>query len=60
MNSKYADNLFLFEKTAAGVSCEKHVIYDGPNSFTKNSVKYIARKDFSRGTGMQGKGERKK
>jgi len=44
--SKHADNLFLFEKNAKNVNCVKHIIYDGPNSFTKNGVSYLNRRDF--------------
>jgi predicted AAA+ superfamily ATPase len=39
--SKFADNLFLFEKNTGGIPCEKHVVYNGPNTFTKNGVRYL-------------------
>jgi predicted AAA+ superfamily ATPase len=38
--NKFADNLFLFEKHAEGINCEKNVIYNGPNTFTKNKINY--------------------
>jgi predicted AAA+ superfamily ATPase len=44
---KYADNLFAFEKAAKGVKCVKHVVYDGPNSFRRNGVIWMNRRDFS-------------
>ncbi|MDR0817102.1 MAG: ATP-binding protein [Clostridiales Family XIII bacterium] len=40
-NSKFADNLNLFEKKVGGLPCEKHVIYNGPNTFTKSGVEYM-------------------
>ncbi|MDR3304962.1 MAG: ATP-binding protein, partial [Clostridiales Family XIII bacterium] len=45
--NKHADNLFLFEKNAENTNCIKHVVYDGPNSFTKNGVTYLNRRDFA-------------
>jgi predicted AAA+ superfamily ATPase len=45
--NKHADNLFLFERNAGGIKCAKHVIYDGPNSFTKNGVTYLNMHDFA-------------
>ncbi|GHU63614.1 ATPase AAA [Clostridia bacterium] len=38
--NKFADNLFLFEKNAGTISCEKNVIYNGPNTFTKNEINF--------------------
>jgi predicted AAA+ superfamily ATPase len=45
-NSKYADNLFLFENNAKDASCNKYVVYGGPNSFTKNTVTYLNKATF--------------
>jgi predicted AAA+ superfamily ATPase len=44
---KFADNLFRFEKAAKGIECVKHVVYDGPHSFTRNGVKWMNRREFT-------------
>jgi predicted AAA+ superfamily ATPase len=44
---EFADNLFRFEKAAQGVKCVKHVVYDGPHSFTRNGVEWMNRRDFT-------------
>jgi predicted AAA+ superfamily ATPase len=45
--SKFADNLFLFEKNSHIGRCEKTVIYDGQNSMTLNGAHFINRKELS-------------
>jgi predicted AAA+ superfamily ATPase len=45
--SKFADNLFLFERSSNVERCEKTVIYDGQNNMTINGAHFINRKEFS-------------
>jgi predicted AAA+ superfamily ATPase len=45
--SKFADNLFLFERNSNIERCEKTVIYDGQNNMTINGAHFINHKELS-------------